>query len=162
MTREYSEKIRLLLCRSRRTDRSDALPLSYCSLLGARPQLDSCHNCCIILTKAFRHCYATCLAASHRDKLHETLNYVTNLATAKNSVAREVADTVEESIIEFYFPQRFTQPCNEFCVSILILVLQRFAAPANENVPLTSCDHRKRSKLREALHSVTPIKQLVS
>ena len=39
---------------------------------------------------------------------------------------------------------------------------QRFAAPANENVRLTVCDHRKRDKLQETLLSITPIKQLVS
>ena len=31
---------------------------------------------------------------------------------------------------------------------------QRFAVPANENVPQNSCDHRKRDKLHETFHSV--------
>ena len=45
-------------------------------------------------------------AVSWQDKLYETLPNVLHLATAKN-VARQVAETVAESRIGFYFPQRF-------------------------------------------------------
>ena len=38
--------------------------------------------------------------------------------------------------------------------SVQQLVSQRFAVPANENVPQNSCDHRKRDKLHETFHSV--------
>ena len=33
------------------------------------------------------------------------------------------------------------------------LVSHRFAAPADENVPLTSCDHRERDKLQDTFPS---------
>ena len=49
------------------------------------------------------------------DKLQETLLQC-NLATAKN-VTRQVAETVAESRIEFYFPKRFTQRCSGFCIA---------------------------------------------
>ena len=71
------------------------------------------------LTIGWRRCYtkpafrATCPSTPWRDKLHETLPNVTYCAKAKN-VARQVAETVAESTIEIYFPQRFTQRCNEF------------------------------------------------
>ena len=38
--------------------------------------------------------------------------------------------------------------------SVLQLMSQWFAVAANENVPLTSCDHRKRDKLQETFPSV--------
>ena len=68
---------------------------------------------------------------------------VTYLATAKN-FARSVAETVAESRIEFYFRQclqRFFKRLRRVA-DVLQRVSQRFAAPANENVPMTSCDHR--------------------
>lgn len=38
---------------------------------------------------------------------------------------------------------------------------QQFAPPANENVPLPSCDHQKQNMLQETLSSAKPIKQYV-
>ena len=77
-----------------------------------------------------------------RDKLHESLPNVTYLTTAKN-VARPFAETVVESRIEFYFPQRLQGILEALPseTSVQQLVWQRFAAPANENVLLISCDH---------------------
>ena len=64
-----------------------------------------------------------------RTSCAKPLSSVTYLAMA-NNVARQVAETIAESRIEFY------QSLHS-------------VAPANENVPLTSCDHRKRDKLQE-------------
>ena len=65
--------------------------------------------------KALLHCAifrGTCLAAPLRDKLHQPLPDVTYLATAKNT-AKPVAQTVAESRIKFYFPQRLSiAQCN--------------------------------------------------
>ena len=95
--------------------------------------------------KTLLHCAifrATCLATPLCNKLRESLPNVTYLATAKN-VARLVAETVAESTIKFYFPQRLQRIFSALCsvTSVVQLVSQQFATPANENVPLTSCDH---------------------
>ena len=67
------------------------------------------------------------------------------LTTAKN-VARPVGETVAESGIKLYFPQRLQQffffPALRSVTSVLQLVSQGFAAPANENISLTSGDRR--------------------
>ena len=69
---------------------------------------NSCLSNCKPL-KALSHCAmfrATFLATPFRDKLHEKHCSVTYLATAEN-VARQVAETIAESIPRFYFLQRF-------------------------------------------------------
>ena len=61
-------------------------------------------------------------------------------------------NTVTGSIGEFYFPGRnasgnFATNSQALCNATFSCKLRRLAAAANENVPLTSCDHRKQGKL---------------
>ena len=85
---------------------------------------------------------ATCLPTPWQDKLHGTLTCLTYPATTKFGCDPSRRNRCE--LIEFNFPQRFTQSYNEFfkhsvsVTSVLQLVSRRFAAPDKKNIPLTT------------------------